>query len=96
MAVHDLADTLHDGGTILGMKQVMAMDATGLRALEELHLKFQRRKQCLLLAGPHTQPLMMMTKGGFLKRLGTENVCENMDTALERARALVSEEETSS
>ena len=36
---------------ILGMCRVMAMDATGLNALEELHAKLRRRGRWLLLAG---------------------------------------------
>ena len=74
---------------IIGMKRVMAMDATGLNALEELHNKMRRRGRWLLLAGPHTQPLLMMQKDGFVQRLGEENLCENMDTALARARELL-------
>lgn len=74
---------------ILGMKRVMAMDATGLNVLEELHAKMRRRGRWLLLAGAHTQPLLMMQKDGFVQRIGEENVCENLDTALVRARALL-------
>ncbi|HEY0551293.1 MAG TPA: sodium-independent anion transporter, partial [Verrucomicrobiae bacterium] len=74
---------------ILGMKQVMVMDATGLNALEELHLKLRRRGKWLLLAGAHTQALIMMQNDGFIARLGEENACENVDAALARARALL-------
>jgi SulP family sulfate permease len=76
---------------IIGMKRVMAMDATGLNALEELHAKMRRRGKWLLLAGPHTQPLLMMQKDGFVERMGTENFCENMDAALTRARSLLAQ-----
>lgn len=74
---------------ILGMKRMMAMDATGLNALEELHAKMRRRGHWLLLAGAHTQPLLMMQKDGFVQRIGEENVCENVDTALARAKELI-------
>ncbi len=74
---------------ILGMRRVMAMDATGLNALEELHAKLRRRGRWLLLAGAHTQPLIVMQNDGFVERLGEENVCENLDTALARARQLI-------
>jgi SulP family sulfate permease len=74
---------------ILGMKRVMAMDATGLHRLEELHRRLRRHHRWLLLAGPHTQPLMTLANAGFLDEVGTENVCENVDAALERARALL-------
>jgi SulP family sulfate permease len=74
---------------VLGMKRVMAMDATGLHALEELHLKLRRRGKWLLLSGPHTQPLITMQRDGLIDRIGAENACENLDVALERARALI-------
>lgn len=74
---------------ILGMRRVMVMDATGLNALEELHVKLRRRGHWLLLAGAHTQPLMMMQKDGFVQRLGEVNVCENLDLALVRAKELM-------
>jgi SulP family sulfate permease len=77
---------------ILGMRRVMAMDATGLNALEELHAKLRRRGHWLLLAGAHTQPLIMMQKDGFVQRIGEANVCENLDLALVRARELLAED----
>jgi len=74
---------------VIGMKRVMAMDVTGLNRLEELHAKLRRRGKWLLLAGPHTQPLLMMQKDGFVARMGEENFCENMDVALVRAKELL-------
>lgn len=74
---------------ILGMRMVMAMDATGLNALEELHRKLRRRGKWLLLAGAHTQPLITMQKDGFIERLGENNTCENIDRAIDRAVELL-------
>jgi len=74
---------------ILGMKRVMAMDATGIHRLEELHHKLRRHGRWLVLAGPHTQPLMALSNAGFIAHIGAENVCENVDAALQRARDLV-------
>jgi SulP family sulfate permease len=74
---------------ILRMRKVLAMDATGLNALEDLYEKLHRRGKNLLLSGPHTQPLFMMDKAGFLDRLGRENVCAHIDAALERAREIL-------
>jgi sulfate permease, SulP family len=65
------------------------MDATGLNALEDLYERLRRRGKHLLLSAPHTQPLFMMDKAGFLDRLGRENVCANIDLALARARELL-------
>jgi sulfate permease, SulP family len=77
---------------ILGMRQVMAIDATGLNALEELHVKLRRRHKWLLLAGAHTQALIMMQKDGFVERLGEGNTCENVDAALKRAKELIQQQ----
>lgn len=74
---------------ILRMRKVLAMDATGLNALEDLYERLQSRNKHLLLSGPHTQPLFMMDKAGFLDRLGRENVCADIDLALARARELL-------
>jgi SulP family sulfate permease len=74
---------------ILRMRKVLAMDATGLNALEDLYEQLRRGNKHLLLSGPHTQPLLMMDKAGFLDQLGRENVCADIDAALARARDLL-------
>jgi SulP family sulfate permease len=74
---------------ILRMRKVLAMDATGLNALEDLHERLQRRGKHVILSGPHTQPLFMMDKAGFLDRLGKENVCANIELSLFRAREIL-------
>jgi SulP family sulfate permease len=74
---------------ILRMRKVMAMDATGLNALEDLYARLRRKGKHLLLSGPHTQPLLVMDKAGFLDRIGRENVCAHIDAALERAREIL-------
>src|SRR5215831_1322461 len=47
---------------ILRMRKVLAMDATGLNALEDLYDKLHRRGKYLILSAPHTQPLLVMDK----------------------------------
>jgi SulP family sulfate permease len=74
---------------ILRMRKVLAMDATGLNALEDLHERLQRGHKHLILSGPHTQPLFMMDKAGFLDRIGRENVCADIDASLARACELL-------
>src|SRR6516162_7338218 len=74
---------------ILRMRKVVAMDATGLNALEDLYEKLHRKGKHLVLSAPHTNPLMVMEKAGFIDRLGRENVCPNIDAALERAREIL-------
>jgi len=74
---------------ILRMRTVVVMDASGLNALEDLYEKFKRKGKHLILSAPHTQPLLVMDNGGFLDRIGRENVCAHVDAALARARDIL-------
>jgi hypothetical protein len=65
------------------------MDATGLQALEDLHLKLKKKGKHLILSAPHTQPLAVMINSGFIDRLGEENVCPDIGAALARAREIL-------
>ena len=73
---------------ILRMRDVLAIDATGLDALEDLMEKLRKHKKELVLCGPHSQPLFAMTRAGLLDRLGLENVCGDLDAALARAQQI--------
>lgn len=74
---------------ILRMRKVVAMDATGLNALEDLYERLRRKRKHLVLCAPHTNPLMVMEKAGFLDQLGYANVCPHLDAALARAREIL-------
>jgi SulP family sulfate permease len=74
---------------ILRMRKVVAMDATGLNALENLHDRLRSHGKQIVLSAPHTQPLMVMEKSGFIDRIGRENVCADVDAALARAREIL-------
>ena len=74
---------------ILRMRKVVAIDATGLNALEDLHEKLRRKGKYLILSAPHTNPMMVMERAGFIDRLGPENVCPHIDAALARAREIL-------
>src|SRR6266853_476171 len=71
------------------MRKVVAMDATGLNALEDLYEKLHRHDKHLVLSAPHTNPLLVMERAGFIDRLGRDNVCPHIDAALARARAIL-------
>ncbi|MHB8521161.1 MAG: SulP family inorganic anion transporter [Limisphaerales bacterium] len=74
---------------ILRMRKVVALDATGLNALEDLYERLDRKGKHIVLSAPHTQPLLVMEKAGFLDRIGRENVCPHVDAALARACELL-------
>jgi len=74
---------------ILRMRKVMAMDATGLNALEDLYERLHAKGKHLVLSAPHTQPMFVMENAGFLERIGRENVTPDVDAALARAREIL-------
>ncbi len=74
---------------ILRMRPVLSMDATGLRALEDVYEQTRKDGAVLILSGVHTQPMITMDKAGFLDKIGVENVFENVCDALRRAREIV-------
>jgi SulP family sulfate permease len=75
---------------ILRMRHVLVLDATGLKALEDLLKKMSKDKSTLILSGVHAQPLVVMDQSGFLDRIGHENIQADIDLALERARQVLS------
>lgn len=74
---------------ILRMRDVLALDATGLDALEDLMEKLRKHKKDLILCGPHSQPLFAITRAGLIEKLGMANVCGDMDASLARAREIL-------
>jgi SulP family sulfate permease len=74
---------------ILRVRKVLAIDATGLQALEDLHAKLRAKGKHLILSAPHTQPLAAMVNAGFIDRIGPENVCPHIAAALARARQIL-------
>jgi len=89
-----LRDTLDVGQTppkilILRMRHVLALDATGLRALRDLLSQCRRNKTQLLLSGIHVQPMFAIERSGFLGELGESNILETIDQALKRAREVL-------
>ena len=74
---------------ILRMRDVLALDATGIDALEDLLEKLRHKKKELILCGPHSQPLFALTRSGFLDRIGAGNVCGDMESSLARAREIM-------
>jgi sulfate permease, SulP family len=72
---------------IVRMRNVPAMDSTGLRALTEVWEKNRVAGTLMLLSDVHAQPMMALAKSELLDRIGDENLFGNLDDALNRARA---------
>jgi len=74
---------------ILRMRHVSTMDATGLNVLEALYGQLHSHGKQLVLSGVREQPMKVMKKGGFVKRIGPENFCSDIIASLERAQAIL-------
>jgi len=70
---------------IVRLRYMTAIDATGLRALEDLCDRLRASNRTLILCGAREQPAAVMRQAGFHEHIGDENFCANIDTALARA-----------
>jgi SulP family sulfate permease len=75
---------------ILETRNLLAIDATGIRALEDLLGQFSHQGTHFIISGIHKQPLFAITQAGLLDRIGEDNVCGSLTEALTRAEALAS------
>lgn len=73
---------------IIRMGSVPSLDITAMNALTSLHEKCRKRGITLILAHVNEQPLRVMQKAGFVKSVGKENFCTNIDAAIARAETL--------
>ena len=74
---------------IIRMRNVPAIDATGLQTLKDLHKDAKKHETQLILSGVHTQPLYAMTQAGVYDLYGEDNIHGNIDDALDRAREIL-------
>ena len=90
-AANDFLDVVNKEGKnvlIFRMRNVPVMDISGLEALEEALETCNKRDMTLLLSHVNEQPMKVMEKAGFITKIGQENICDNIDKALERAEKL--------
>jgi SulP family sulfate permease len=78
---------------ILRMRHVLALDATALRALEDVFHRARHDGTTVVLSGVHAQPLVVMKQSGFAELVGGLNMVSTIDQALERARAVIAAQE---
>jgi SulP family sulfate permease len=71
---------------IIRMRDVPAIDSTGLHAMHELARSCKHDGTLLLLADVHAQPMFALVRSDMLIELGEENLFANLDDALDRAR----------
>jgi sulfate permease, SulP family len=70
---------------ILRLRNMTALDATGLFALEEVARQLHVSKRVLILCGAREQPAQLIRQAEFEEVIGHENICDNVQEALRRA-----------
>ena len=73
---------------VLRMRSVSAIDATAMHNLEQLQEECVKKEIHLVLSHVNEQPMKVMTKAGFVDKVGRENFCSHIDEALLRAEEL--------
>jgi sulfate permease, SulP family len=79
-SIHELPPVV-----ILRLRNMTAIDATGLYALEEVARELHAAKRTLILCGAREQPAQLIRQAEFEGVIGRENICENVQEALRRA-----------
>ena len=70
---------------ILRLRNMTALDATGIHALEQFADRLHKAGKTLLLCGAREQPSQLISRSHFVKHLGPENVLPHVQAALARA-----------
>jgi len=67
---------------ILELQHLLSIDATGLRALEDLESKLRKQKTKFILSGLHKQPLFAMVQSGLIDKIGEDYLFGSIPEAL--------------
>jgi SulP family sulfate permease len=73
---------------VLRLRNMTAIDSTGLGALQRLAAEVRASGRTLLLCGAREQPARLMAQASFARHVGEENICPHVSAAIERARAV--------
>ncbi len=95
-ATDKLADLERDVDTlpkvvVLRLRNMTAIDGTGLHALEHFADVLQASGRTLILCGMRDQPARMMERAEFHQHLGEANLTPTIEAALRRARGVLGE-----
>jgi SulP family sulfate permease len=77
---------------IIRMRNVSAIDSTGLHVLEDLLKASGKKGSHVLFSGVHAQPLMAFDNSGLLQKIGEDSIFSNIDEALDKARSILKAE----
>ena len=76
---------------IIRVRNVPAIDSTGLHSIRQILKKSKKRQITLILSGIQPQPLKALKESGLFEKIGKENICKNIDSSLKRARQVLEE-----
>ena len=76
---------------ILEMHQLINIDTSGIDALKILAKNLQKRDGTLIVCAANTQPASLMFRSGFIAEIGEENALIDLETAYNRARAILAD-----
>ncbi len=88
--INEILDRIEDLPEIvaLRLRNMTAIDGTGLLALEDLATELKASNRVMIVCGARAQPAAMMHDAHFEDVVGRDNICPNVESALERAEAL--------
>src|SRR5262249_2963775 len=75
---------------VLRMRNVPAIDATGMHALEQMAARCRRQGTTLILTEVRREPLRAIVRGRKVDVFGRRNLAKNLDVALDRAAEVLS------
>jgi SulP family sulfate permease len=73
---------------ILRLRNMTAVDATGIHAIETFAKRLRESGRSLILCGAMEQPSKLLLQPRFIARVGKENIMPNIQAALERAEEI--------
>lgn len=76
---------------VLRLRNMTAIDATGIAALEELADILGKTGRSMIVCGARPQPQALMREAGFDRHIGSENICLHINDALKRAAEIQNE-----
>ena len=74
---------------VIRLRNMNAIDATGLHALEDLAIALKKTGRTMLACGMRDQPAMLMERAEFHEIIGEENICESLREGVQRARQIL-------
>ncbi len=76
---------------IIRMRKVPFIDSTGIHNLTNLCRMSKKEKITIVLSGVNEKVHKTLERSGFNDLLGEENICDNINVALERAKEIINE-----